>query len=75
MRLLTYVITSDAFDEYQYMAGSASNDAFDNLCKCILDLYSNVYLRNPTHENIQRLYQKHEELHVFPGMCGSMHWA
>nr|XP_043630051.1 uncharacterized protein LOC122601349 [Erigeron canadensis] len=35
------------------------------------------YLRRPTSDDIQRLYARHEELHGFPGMLGSidcMHW-
>ncbi|XP_071714551.1 uncharacterized protein [Rutidosis leptorrhynchoides] len=46
--------------------------------KIIQDLYGNVYMREPTEDDIRRLYQKHEELHGFPGMLGSidcMHWA
>lgn len=39
MRLFAYGITSEVFDEYLPMAESISNEAFDNFCRCILDLY------------------------------------
>ncbi|XP_071728722.1 uncharacterized protein [Rutidosis leptorrhynchoides] len=35
-------------------------------------------MREPTEDDIRRLYHKHEELHGFPGMLGNidcMHWA
>nr|XP_043625446.1 uncharacterized protein LOC122596866 [Erigeron canadensis] len=39
--------------------------------------HTDEYLRRPTPEDIQRLYVRHEELHGFPCMFGSidcMHW-
>ncbi|XP_071699637.1 uncharacterized protein [Rutidosis leptorrhynchoides] len=41
-------------------------------------LHGNVYMREPTEDDIRRLYHKHEELHGFPEMLGSIdciHWA
>nr|XP_043630052.1 uncharacterized protein LOC122601351 [Erigeron canadensis] len=33
---------------------------------------ANEYLRRPTSEDVQRLVSKHEQIHVFPGMLGSI---
>ena len=60
------------------MSERTSREALQNFTRCIIDLYANVYMREPTEDDIRRLYHKHEELHGFPGMLGSidcMHWA
>jgi hypothetical protein len=78
LRQLAYGCAADAFDEYLHMGQQTSYDCLDNFCKCIFHLYSNEYLRRPTLHDVQRLHQRHAELHGFPGMLGSidcMHWA
>ncbi|XP_071715007.1 uncharacterized protein [Rutidosis leptorrhynchoides] len=60
------------------MSERVGRESLHNFCKCILDLYSNVYLREPTLHDIQRLYEGHERIHGFSDMLGSkdcMHWA
>ncbi|XP_071729235.1 uncharacterized protein [Rutidosis leptorrhynchoides] len=55
-----------------------SRESLQNFTRCIIDLYGNVYMREPTEDDIRRLYHKHEELTGFLGMLGSidcMHWA
>lgn len=48
MRLLKYGIASDDFNEYLQMRETTSNEILDDFCKCVFDLYSNIYFRNPT---------------------------
>nr|XP_043625650.1 uncharacterized protein LOC122597081 [Erigeron canadensis] len=77
IRQLEYGNVADSLDEYLQMGEQTSKDALDAFCKCVFDLNMEEYLRRPTTDDIQRLYQKHAELHGFPGMLGSincMHW-
>ncbi|XP_071739670.1 uncharacterized protein [Rutidosis leptorrhynchoides] len=78
IRQLVYGDSPDLFDEYLQISERTSRESLQNFTRCIIDLYGNVYMRKPTEDDIRRLYQKHEELHGFPGMLGSidcMHWA
>lgn len=78
LRQLAYGIPGDATDEYLQMAETTALEALDNFCSCVYDLFSNVYLRKPTAQDIERLYEKHHQVHGLPGMLGSidcMHWA
>ncbi|XP_071699380.1 uncharacterized protein [Rutidosis leptorrhynchoides] len=78
IRQLAYGDSPDLFDEYLQISERTSCESLQNFTRCIIDLYGNVYMREPTEVNIRRLYHKHEELHGFPGMLGSidcMHWA
>nr|XP_043638034.1 uncharacterized protein LOC122609037 [Erigeron canadensis] len=46
--------------------------------KCVIHLYQHEYLRRPTEADIEWLTAKHEQVHGFPGMLGSidcMHWV
>ncbi|GJV19990.1 ALP1-like protein [Tanacetum coccineum] len=48
-----------------------------SLNMCIMELYMPKYLRNPTSEDVVKIQQKHNNVHGFPGMLGSidcMHW-
>nr|XP_043639912.1 uncharacterized protein LOC122611026 [Erigeron canadensis] len=77
IRQLAYGNVADSLDEYLQMGEQTSRDALDAFCKCVFDLYREEYLRRPTTDDIQRIYQKYAELHGFPGMLGSincMHW-
>jgi hypothetical protein len=65
------------FDEYLHMSELVSTLSLDAFCQCVIDLYKKEYLRTPNAQDVQRLYQKHEEMHGFRGMLGSidcMHW-
>lgn len=78
IRQLAYGTSPDSLDEYLQMGETTGRECLDDFCKCVFELYSAEYLRKPTPEDIQRLYNKHEEHHGFPGMLGSidcMHWA
>ncbi|XP_071687612.1 uncharacterized protein [Rutidosis leptorrhynchoides] len=78
IRQLTYGDSPDLFDEYLQISERTSRESLQNFTRCIIDLYANVYMREPTEDDIRRFYHKHEELHGFPGMLGSidcMYWA
>ncbi|XP_071688842.1 uncharacterized protein [Rutidosis leptorrhynchoides] len=78
LRQLAYGYTPDALDEYLQMSERVGRESLHNFCKCIIDLYANVYLREPMLHDIHRLYEGHIRIHGFPGMLGSiycMHWA
>nr|XP_043639399.1 uncharacterized protein LOC122610475 [Erigeron canadensis] len=77
IRQSAYGNVADSLDEYLQMGEEISKNALDAFCKCVFDLYREEDLRRPTTNDIQRLYQKHAQLHGFPGMLGSidcMHW-
>nr|XP_043625811.1 uncharacterized protein LOC122597263 [Erigeron canadensis] len=74
---LMYGNVANSLDQYLHMGEQTSRDALYAFCKCVFDLYREEYLQRPTTDDIQRLYQKHAQLHGFPGMLGSidcMHW-
>ncbi|XP_071699050.1 uncharacterized protein [Rutidosis leptorrhynchoides] len=78
IRQLAYGDSPDLFDEYLQISERTSRESLQNFTRCIIDLYGNVYMREPTEDDIRRLYHKHEELHGFPEMLGSidcMHWV
>nr|GEY18780.1 protein ALP1-like [Tanacetum cinerariifolium] len=77
IRQLAYGNTSDAFDEYLQMSEHTARDCLFHFNKCIISLYMAEYLRKPTLEDVEKLYNKHVTRHGFPGMLGSfdcMHW-
>ncbi|XP_071740709.1 uncharacterized protein [Rutidosis leptorrhynchoides] len=78
LRQLAYGNTPDLFDEYLQMSEQTCRESLMNFCKCIIDLYKDEYMREPTTDDIKRLYEAHEDLHGLPGMMESidcMHWA
>ncbi|XP_071738744.1 uncharacterized protein [Rutidosis leptorrhynchoides] len=78
LRQLAYGYTPDALDEYLQMSKRVGRESLQYFCRCIIDLYANVYLREPTLHGIHCLYEGHERIHGFPGVLGSidcMHWA
>ncbi|XP_071704617.1 uncharacterized protein [Rutidosis leptorrhynchoides] len=84
LRLITdyfveaYGDTPDLFEEYLQMSEWTCRESLMNFCKCIIDLYKDEYMREPTTDDIIRLYDAHEDIHGLPGMIGSidcMHWA
>ncbi|GKC45403.1 ALP1-like protein isoform X1 [Tanacetum coccineum] len=77
IRQLAYGNTPDAFDEYLQMSERTARDCLTNFNKCIISLYMAEYLRKPTLEDVENIYNKHLTTHGFPGMFGSidcMHW-
>nr|GEX09326.1 hypothetical protein [Tanacetum cinerariifolium] len=77
IRQLACDTTPDAFDEYLQMSERTARDSLTNFNKGIISLYMAEYLRNPTLEDVENIYNKHSTTHGFPGMLGSidcMHW-
>nr|XP_043630314.1 uncharacterized protein LOC122601632 [Erigeron canadensis] len=75
---LAYSYKADALDEYLQMAQDTGYQCLDAFCKCVIHMYQEEYLRRPTEVDIQRITTKHEQVHGFPGMLGSidcMHWG
>nr|XP_043614713.1 uncharacterized protein LOC122586789 [Erigeron canadensis] len=69
---LAYAATADQLDEYLEMGSQTSADSLNNFCKYDVQLYHAKFLRKPTQENVDRLTAKHEAVHGFPGMLGSV---
>ncbi|GJU27682.1 putative nuclease HARBI1 [Tanacetum coccineum] len=77
IRQLAYGTTPDAFDEYLQMSKRTARDCILNFNMCIIDLYMSKYLRKPTLEDVEKIYNQHHTRHGFSGMLGSidcMHW-
>ncbi|GJX04922.1 ALP1-like protein isoform X1 [Tanacetum coccineum] len=65
IRQLAYDNTPDAFDEYLQMGEHTVCDCLDNFNKCIIDLCMSKYLRKPTLEDVEKIYEAHENIHGF----------
>ncbi|GKA93645.1 ALP1-like protein [Tanacetum coccineum] len=77
IRQLAYDTTPNTFDEYLQMSERTARDCLLHLNMCIIDLYMSKYLRKPTLEDVEKIYNKHVTRHGFPGMLGSIdciHW-
>nr|XP_043637904.1 uncharacterized protein LOC122608896 [Erigeron canadensis] len=72
IRQLVYGYNSDSLDEYLQIDEETTRCYLDYYCKYVFEFYKDEYLRRPISEDIQRLYARHEELHGFPGMLGSI---
>nr|XP_043612088.1 uncharacterized protein LOC122583779 [Erigeron canadensis] len=78
IRQLAYGSTADQLDEYLEMGAQTSADSLNSFCKCVVQLYHAEFLRKPTQEDVNHVTAKHEAVHGFSGMLGSidcMHWA
>nr|XP_043633292.1 uncharacterized protein LOC122604463 [Erigeron canadensis] len=78
IRQLAYASTVDQLDEYLEMGSQTSADSLKYFCKCVVQLYHTEFFRKSTQEDVNRVTAKHEAVHGFPGMLGSvdcMHWA
>ncbi|GKB03584.1 putative zinc finger, CCHC-type containing protein [Tanacetum coccineum] len=64
--------TPDVFDEYLQMSEHTARDALFFFNMCIIELYMPKYLRKPTLEDVVKIQQKHNIVHGFPGMLGSI---
>ena len=77
IRQLAYNTSPYAFDEYLQMGEHTSRDCLDNFNKCVIDLFMPKFLRKPTYDDIQNIYERHECYHGFSGMLSNidcMHW-
>ncbi|GKA01413.1 reverse transcriptase domain-containing protein [Tanacetum coccineum] len=77
IRQLAYGTSPDAFDEYLQVVERCSRECLWNFTKCIYILYVEEFLRKPTLDDVQHVYELHERKHGLPGMLGSidcMHW-
>ncbi|GKD32675.1 nucleotide-binding alpha-beta plait domain-containing protein [Tanacetum coccineum] len=59
VRQLAYGNTPDAFDEYLKMSERTARDCLLHFNNCIIDLYMSEYLRKPTLEDIEKIYNQH----------------
>nr|XP_043638154.1 uncharacterized protein LOC122609161 [Erigeron canadensis] len=69
---------TDVLDEYLEMGAQTSADSLNCFCKYVVQLCHSEFLRKPTQEDVNRVTAKHEAVHGFPGMLGSvdcMYWA
>ncbi|XP_057446187.1 uncharacterized protein LOC130738259, partial [Lotus japonicus] len=76
MRMLAYGVAADAVDEYIKIEGTTTLECLRRICKGIIRLYEQLYLRAPTQDDLQRMLHV-SEMRGFPGMIGSidcMHW-
>ncbi|GJV21223.1 nucleotide-binding alpha-beta plait domain-containing protein [Tanacetum coccineum] len=72
IRQLAYGTTPDAFDEYLQMSEHTARDCLFHFNKCIISLYMSKYLRKPTLEDVENIYDKHVTRYGFLGMLGSI---
>ncbi|GJS29797.1 nucleotide-binding alpha-beta plait domain-containing protein [Tanacetum coccineum] len=75
IRQLAYGTTPDAFDEYLKMSEHTARDCLFHSNMCIISLYMSKYLRKPTLEDVENIYDKHVTRHGFPEMLGSIDCA
>ncbi|KAJ0865395.1 hypothetical protein HanRHA438_Chr12g0540051 [Helianthus annuus] len=72
LRILSYGNTYDINDEYLKMAEKTTRDCLEHFCYGICQLYGKRYLRHPTWNDLQQIYEVHLEKHGIPGMIGSL---
>nr|GEU48280.1 hypothetical protein [Tanacetum cinerariifolium] len=72
IRQFAYGNTADAFDEYLQMSEHTARDALFFFNMCIIELYMPKYLRKPTSEDVVNIQQKHNNVHGFSRMLGSI---
>nr|GEZ68226.1 protein ALP1-like [Tanacetum cinerariifolium] len=75
IRQLAYGTTPDAFDEYLQMSKRTVRDCLFHFNKCIINLYMAEYLRKPTLEDVENIYNKDLTTHGFSRMLGSIDCA
>ncbi|GJW82509.1 ALP1-like protein [Tanacetum coccineum] len=77
IRQLAYSVTPDALDEYLKMGDHCARDCLDFFTMCVIQLFMPEYLRKPNFNDIQKLYNAHNNIHGFPRIIESidcMHW-
>ncbi|GJR83386.1 ALP1-like protein isoform X1 [Tanacetum coccineum] len=72
IRQLAYDNTPDALDEYLQMSKHTARDCLLHFNKCSIDLYMSKYLRKPTLEDVEKIYNQHVTRHGFSGMLESI---
>ncbi|GKA49313.1 ALP1-like protein [Tanacetum coccineum] len=72
IRQLAYDTAPDAFDEYLQMGEHTARDCLDFFNICIIDLSMSKYLRKQTLTDIENVYARHEYVHGFSGILGSI---
>ncbi|XP_052626641.1 uncharacterized protein LOC111918978 [Lactuca sativa] len=78
LRQLAYDIAVNASDEYLKMSARTGREYTYLFCEYTIELYGDIYLRNPTKNDVEQLYVAHQAKHGFPGMLGSIdciHWV
>ncbi|XP_048599600.1 uncharacterized protein LOC125579783 [Brassica napus] len=76
IRMLAYGSAVDTVDEYLRLGETTALSCLHNFTDGIIQLFGGEYLRRPTPEDLQRLFDIGEK-RGFPGMVGSidcMHW-
>ncbi|XP_021979485.1 uncharacterized protein LOC110875596 [Helianthus annuus] len=76
IRQLEYGTAPDSLNAY-LMFERTARECLYKFCEWLVKLYSKKYLRKPNANDVQKLYQAHEERHGFLGMLGMidcMHW-
>ncbi|KAK1605723.1 hypothetical protein QYE76_029396 [Lolium multiflorum] len=76
IRMLSYGMVVDIFDEYLRMGESTCLESMYRFCRAVIAVFGEYYCREPTVEDTRRLLSINES-RGFPGMIGSidcMHW-
>ena len=71
IRMLSYGMPADIFDEFLRMGESICLDAMYKFCRTVIAVFGEYYLREPTVEDTRRLLAINEA-RGFPGMIGSI---
>jgi hypothetical protein len=71
IRMLSYGVVGDLIDEYLQLSKSTFLESMYKFRRAVITLFSTVYLREPTIEDITRLMSINKE-RGFPGMIGSI---
>jgi hypothetical protein len=70
MRLLTYGAPGDNADNYMRMAESTAIDCLYKICREVISVFGELYLRSPTAQDTEQILATNEAK-LFPGMLGS----
>ncbi|XP_071739481.1 uncharacterized protein [Rutidosis leptorrhynchoides] len=66
IRQMAYETTPDLFDEYIKIGKKTAALCLENFCQCVFHLFARQYLRQPTFEDVARLYNFHAQKHGLP---------
>ncbi|GJV85470.1 ALP1-like protein isoform X1 [Tanacetum coccineum] len=70
----TFVIRQMAYGavpDYLEMGATTARDSLRIFCMVIMKLYGEEFLRNPTYNDMEKLYAYHDKKHGFPGMMNN----
>jgi hypothetical protein len=76
LRFLAYGTSADQLDEYVRMGETTVLETVKRFCRCVIELYSNTYLRAPGEDDIRDILWRYAEK-GWPGCLGAldvMHW-